>query len=84
VTVVVCANRCYRILQVELARAGCQEPGVTARSLTQLSPPEIAWTDLARGFGVPAWRVHSEVEFSQALGRSLAERGPGLIEVMLS
>ena len=32
VTTVVCANRGYRILQVELARAGIAQPGPQARA----------------------------------------------------
>ncbi|MCP5056256.1 MAG: acetolactate synthase large subunit, partial [bacterium] len=36
VTTIICANRSYRILQVELARAGIAEPGPKAQSLTDL------------------------------------------------
>ena len=54
VTVVVCANRAYRILHVELARAGIAEPGPAARALTDLGPPVLDWVALARGFGVRA------------------------------
>lgn len=84
VTVVVCANRCYRILQIELARAGVAEPGPAARSLTDLRRPEIDWTALAQGFGVPACRVHTELDFSEALRRSFCQAGPSLIEAVLS
>jgi acetolactate synthase-1/2/3 large subunit len=39
VVVVLCANRAYRILQLEVARAGIAEPGPAARGLTELSNP---------------------------------------------
>lgn len=84
VTVVVCANRRYRILQAELARAGIAEPGPKAQALTDLTQPVIDWTALAKGFGVPARSVHTDSEFAEALRRSLAERGPGLIEAVLA
>jgi acetolactate synthase-1/2/3 large subunit len=83
VTVVVCANRCYRILQLELERFGSSEPGPTARALTALTQPVIDWTALAKGFGVPACRVQTEEEFAAALRRSIATPGPTLIEAML-
>ncbi len=84
VTVVVCANRRYRIIQVELARAGVAEPGPRAQSLTDLTRPEIDWMALAKGFGVPACRVRTDRELADALPRVLHERGPSLIEAVLA
>jgi acetolactate synthase-1/2/3 large subunit len=83
VTIVVCANRRYRILQSELARAGVVEPGPKSWSLTDLTRPAIDWTELAKGFGMPAWRVHTDGELADALRRALGEQGPSLIEAVL-
>ncbi|MGC1677876.1 MAG: acetolactate synthase large subunit [Candidatus Binataceae bacterium] len=83
VTTIVCSNRAYRILQIEAARAGNTEPGRQARSLTELHPPEIRWTDLARGLGVPGVRVESADDLVKNLERALTEPGPSLIEAML-
>jgi acetolactate synthase-1/2/3 large subunit len=84
VAVVVCANRTYRILQVELARAGVAEPGPTARSLTQLGPPPVDWVAAARAFGVPGTCARSAEELAQALARSFAAPGPSLVEALLA
>jgi acetolactate synthase-1/2/3 large subunit len=84
VTVVVCANRRYRILQVELARAGIAEPGPKAQSLTDLTRPVIDWVALAKGFGVPACSAGTDSELAAGLRRGLAERGPSLIEAVLA
>jgi acetolactate synthase-1/2/3 large subunit len=83
VLVVVCANRSYRILQIELARAGVAEPGPQARRLVELAHPELDWTALARGMGVPAVRVAEAGPFAVELARALAEPGPALIEALL-
>jgi len=83
VVTLICANRSYRILQVELARAGIAEPGPNARSLTDLSHPAADWTALARGFGVPATRAQTAEELAQALAAALASPGPALIEAIL-
>ena len=83
VTTIICANRRYEILRVELARAGIREPGPQARALTDLARPEIDWRLLARGFGVPATRVETAEAFVNALERSLSESGPSLIEALL-
>jgi len=83
VTTVLCNNHSYRILQVELARAGVSEPGRKARSLTSLANPNIEWTSLARGLGVPAVRVETAEDLTRELERSLATPGPSLIEMIL-
>jgi acetolactate synthase-1/2/3 large subunit len=83
VVAVVCANRAYRILQIELARAGQADPGPKARALTELSRPELDWSALARGMGVPAARASDAESFSNELARALAEPGPALIEALI-
>jgi acetolactate synthase I/II/III large subunit len=83
VTVVVCANRAYRILKVELARADIQHPGPAARALTDLNAPDLDFVSLARGLGVPGERVETAEAFSAALARSLAAKGPALVEAVL-
>ncbi|MCP3984141.1 MAG: acetolactate synthase large subunit [bacterium] len=83
VTTVICANRSYRILQVELARAGIAEPGPNALSLTDLRNPEIGWTHAAEAFGVPGTRVETAEAFAQAFLQAQSEPGPHLIEALL-
>jgi acetolactate synthase-1/2/3 large subunit len=84
VLTIVCANRSYRILQLELARAGIAEPGAKARSLTDLSRPAPDWTALAKGFGVRATRAESAEALTSAITSALAERGPALIEAVIT
>jgi acetolactate synthase I/II/III large subunit len=83
VTTLICNNRRYRILQVELARAGINEPGRNARALTSLAQPEISWASMAAGMGVPAVRVETAEALCIELERTLKERGPNLIEMMI-
>lgn len=79
----ICANRSYRILQVELARAGIAEPGQQARRLTDLGRPNLDWVSLARGLGVPGSRAESADALVAELERALATPGPSLIEAVL-
>jgi acetolactate synthase-1/2/3 large subunit len=83
VITVVCANRAYRILQIELARAGLQQPTGQTRALTDLSAPAIDWISVARGFGVPGRRVATAEELADALAEGLASDGPFVIEALL-
>jgi acetolactate synthase I/II/III large subunit len=83
VVTVICANRSYRILQIELARAGIAEPGPQARALTDLSHPELDFAGLARSLGVPATRADDAETLARDLRRALAEPGPALIEARL-
>jgi acetolactate synthase I/II/III large subunit len=84
VVTLVCANRSYRILQLELARAGVASPGPLSRSLVDLSRPRIDWTQLARGMGVEARSVDDVASLRQALARALAEPGPHLVEMVMA
>jgi acetolactate synthase I/II/III large subunit len=83
VTTIVCANRSYRVLRVELARAGVTEPGPQAAALTDLTRPVIDWVKLARGMGVRAARVETADALVLEFERALAEPGPNLIEAIL-
>jgi acetolactate synthase-1/2/3 large subunit len=84
VTTVIFSNRRYAILDLELQRVGAVAGGDAARSLLDLSRPDLDFTALARGMGVPAARAASAGEFADELGRALAEPGPHLIEALLS
>jgi acetolactate synthase I/II/III large subunit len=83
VTTLICNNRRYRILQVELARAGITEPGRNARGLTSLGNPEIDWSRIAAGMGVSSVRVETAEDLYVQLGRALQEPGPNLIEMLI-
>lgn len=83
VVTLVCANHSYRILQLELARAGVAGPGPQSRSLMDLSRPRLDWTQLARGMGVEARSVEDVASLRKALASALAEPGPHLIEMVM-
>jgi acetolactate synthase-1/2/3 large subunit len=83
ITTLICSNRSYHILKVELARAGITSLGSNTLSLTELRHPSIDWVKVARGFGVPAVSVDTAEGLAQELGRALTEPGPHLIEMIL-
>jgi acetolactate synthase-1/2/3 large subunit len=83
VTTIICANRSYRILQIELMRAGVGEPGRAARAMTNLGEPDLDWVKLASGMGVPAARAETADTLVRELERALVEPGPHLIEAIL-
>lgn len=82
VTTVICHNRAYKILQLELERAGIAEPGAASRHLTELSRPQIDWVKVAQGLGVEAQRVDTTEGLDQGLRHGLATSGPYLIEAV--
>ncbi|MCX8101005.1 MAG: acetolactate synthase large subunit [Geminicoccaceae bacterium] len=83
IVTIVCANRAYRILGLELERSGEAPGGPATRALTSLADPPIDWVAVARGFGVPGARVATTAALAAALDRALAEPGPFLIEAVL-
>jgi acetolactate synthase-1/2/3 large subunit len=80
---VICSNRSYDILKLEVARAGNTDPGPMTQSLTDLTRPDIKWVDIARGFGVPALSARTAEDFCKALQTALREPGPFLVDALL-
>ncbi len=83
ITTVIFNNRRYAILDLELQRVGAVAGGEAARSLLDLSRPDLDFAALARGMGVPAARTADAGEFADELRRALAEPGPHLIEAQI-
>jgi acetolactate synthase-1/2/3 large subunit len=84
VTVIICANHRYGILQTELRRCGAALESAAIASLTRLDSPRVDWVALAKGYGVFASRCTSAEEFRQALARGLRSSGPCLIEAEIA
>lgn len=83
VVTVICANRTYQILKLELGLQGVRS-GEVARSLTDLREPEIDFVALATGYGVPASRATTSGELEDQLKKALSRPGPSLIEAVLA
>ncbi|MHA1553625.1 MAG: acetolactate synthase large subunit [Alphaproteobacteria bacterium] len=81
ITVLVFANRSYRILHGELAAVGVANPGPRAIDMLTLNRPELDWVDMARGMGVEGCRVADARDLARALEVGLATAGPYLIEI---
>jgi acetolactate synthase-1/2/3 large subunit len=83
VTTLICANRSYHILKVELSHAGVTSAGPQVSSLVELDRPDISWVKLAQGMGVPAVSVNNVAGLARELRGALSEPGPHLIEMMI-
>jgi acetolactate synthase-1/2/3 large subunit len=83
VTVVVFANRIYRILNIEMSRTGAGQAGPSAARLLELDGPALDWVALAQGMGVAADRCATGEEFDRVFADAMAGRGPRLIEAVI-
>ncbi|MCX6627484.1 MAG: acetolactate synthase large subunit [Candidatus Solibacter sp.] len=83
VTIVILANRRYRILDIEMRRTGAGTVGRRADKMIDLTHPEPDWIKLAEGFGVQAARAATADEFIREFGAAMREAGPRLIEAVL-
>jgi acetolactate synthase I/II/III large subunit len=84
ITVVILNNHAYAILQVELMRVGASTAGAKARSLLDLSNPDIDFVAIAEGFGVPATRAGTAEELAAQFGSAIGEPGPRLIDAAVA
>ena len=84
VTVVILANRRYRILDIEMQRTGAGAVGPRAEEMIDLTDPEPNWVKLAQGLGLDAVRAATANEFIREFGAAIEVRGPRLIEAMFA
>jgi acetolactate synthase-1/2/3 large subunit len=83
VTIVILANRRYRILDIEMRRTGAGAVGPLADKMLDLSNPAPDWVRLSEGFGVQATRATTADDFIRDFGNAMREPGPKLIEAVL-
>ncbi len=81
ITILVFANKTYRILQGELTNVGVANPGPRAVDMLTIGRPELGWCDMAKGMGVEAVSVTGTKELAKALEAGLDSTGPFLIEL---
>lgn len=83
VTVVIFANRVYKILRGELTNVGVTNAGPKAMDMLSLDRPTLQFVDLARSMGVEATQVTDCDALELAIETGLATKGPYLIEAVL-
>ncbi len=81
VTVILCDNRSYRILGLELARTGKTAAafGPVERAMIDLGTPPIDWLALAKGFGVDGVGVSTAEDLTARIAIAVREPGPFMI-----
>ncbi|HEY2576400.1 MAG TPA: acetolactate synthase large subunit [Streptosporangiaceae bacterium] len=83
VTTVVLNNSAYAILRLEMRRVGADLSGPAAKSLLDLSSPDLDFTRIAQGMGVPATQARTCEDLASQLQAALAEPGPHLIDAIV-
>ena len=83
VVTIVCANRTYNILNIELGRVGAFNPGPKTLEMLNLRNPELDFVKLAQGMGVEASRAETTTEFAAQFADAMATKGPRVIEAVL-
>jgi acetolactate synthase-1/2/3 large subunit len=83
VVTIVCANRTYNILNIELMRVGALNPGPKTLEMLDLRNPILDFVKLAQGMGVEASRAETTTEFAAQFADAMATPGPRLIEAVL-
>ena len=81
VTTLVCSNRSYDILKMEMARSGNLTPGANASRMTDLAG--INWVKLGESMGVSSVSVNTCEGMARELEKALTAAGPHLIELAL-
>ena len=83
VTVVILDNGRYAVLDMELDRVGAEAGGPIARSMFDLTGPDLDFVALAAGMGVEGVRVETAEDLTTHLDRANATPGPSLIQAVI-
>ncbi len=83
VTVLVFANRRYRILDVEMKRTGATGFGQLASNMIDIGRPDLDFVRLAESMGVPACRARTAGELGAQFSEAVRHRGPMVIEAVM-
>jgi acetolactate synthase-1/2/3 large subunit len=83
ITILIFANRAYRILQGEFAGVGAGTPGPRANHMLNIDNPTLDFVGIARSMGVEAGRATDLGGLARELSRGLASKGPYLVEAVL-
>jgi acetolactate synthase-1/2/3 large subunit len=83
VVTIICANRSYNILNIELSRVGALNPGPRTLAMLDLRDPVIDFVRQAEGMGVEASRAETTEAFAAQFADAMSRPGPRLIEAVL-
>jgi acetolactate synthase-1/2/3 large subunit len=83
VVTIICANRSYNILNIELSRVGALHPGPKTLAMLDLHDPELDFVKLAQGMGVAASCAATSEDFAAQFAAAMQTKGPHLIEAVL-
>ncbi len=83
ITIVILNNGRYAVLDMELDRVGADGGGPRARSMFDLTGPDLDFVALAAGMGVEGVRVETAEDLTTHLDRAHATPGPQLIEAVI-
>jgi acetolactate synthase-1/2/3 large subunit len=83
VTVVIFANRRYRILDIEMKRTGATAVGDAVNNATDIGTPPLDWVKLSEACGVEATRAATNREFTMQFEDAMKRQGPRLIQAIL-
>jgi acetolactate synthase-1/2/3 large subunit len=84
VVTIICANRSYNILNIELGRVGALNPGPKTLAMLDLHNPALDFVRIAQGMGVEASRASSTRDFASQFADAMERRGPRVIEAVLN
>lgn len=83
VKTVICNNKAYMAVKGTLLERDGNAASRGRFVGTDLTEPEVNYTALCQGFGVPVWQVREPAHLAAAVGQFLSHQGPAVLEVVL-